>query len=206
MSESPRRRERKGEGKRQALLDAAAAVISREGVNAATTRRIADEANVPLGTVHYWFAGKDELLEEVVTTMIGKLSDAVDEVGEQHRPSDTALLDAFRAAWRVVEQDEPGAQLALFELTALSVRTPAMRDLARKQYALYWETAARTAGPWIDETSKTLPGGRDALAQLITAVFDGMSIAWLANPESAQPDDVFQVLAALIDGARDPEN
>lgn len=47
------------------FVQAAARVIARDGAGAATTRRIAAEAEAPLAALHYCFRSKDELLEEV---------------------------------------------------------------------------------------------------------------------------------------------
>src|ERR1700712_2346454 len=68
---TPKRRP--DDGRRAQLIAAATAVVAREGVAAATTRRIAQEAGVPHGLVHYWFSGKDELLQEVVQGMLRQL-------------------------------------------------------------------------------------------------------------------------------------
>jgi AcrR family transcriptional regulator len=200
MVSTPRRRDRKSNGKRQDLIDAAIRVIAREGVHSATTRRIAAEANLPLGTMSYWFAGKDDLLEEVITAVLDKLNEAVAEASIND-PGDAGMLEALRAAWRVVEADAPGAQLALYELTALSLRTPGMGELARKQYAMYRDAASRSTDSWFDQHGGTLPGGPDALAQLVAALFDGLTLAWLADPEKTRPDEVFQLLSALLNSA-----
>src|SRR5215469_4946535 len=66
---SPRRRP-DADGRRAELVEAAGRVVARDGVAAATTRRIAEEAGLPQGLVHYWFASKDELLEEVIMTLL----------------------------------------------------------------------------------------------------------------------------------------
>src|SRR3954454_19035233 len=50
------------EVRRQQLVEAAMTVIAREGVDGATTRRIADEAGAPLATLHYCFQAKENLL------------------------------------------------------------------------------------------------------------------------------------------------
>jgi len=200
MVTTPRNRDRKSDGKRQDLIDAAIRVIAREGVHSATTRRIAEEADLPLGTMHYWFSGKDDLLEEVITAVLDKLNKAVSEANAQDS-TDPGMLGALRAAWQVVETDVPGAQLALYELTALSLRTPAMSELARKQYAMYRDTAARSTDSWHEQYGATLPGGPQTLAQLVAALFDGMTLAWLADPEGSRPDEVFQLLSALLESA-----
>src|SRR3954468_20585470 len=50
------------EVRRRQLVDAAMTVIAREGVDGATTRKIADEAQAPLATLHYCFQAKEKLL------------------------------------------------------------------------------------------------------------------------------------------------
>ena len=50
------------EVRRRQLIDAAMTVIAREGVDGATTRKIADEARAPLATLHYCFQNKENLL------------------------------------------------------------------------------------------------------------------------------------------------
>ncbi|WP_099025085.1 TetR/AcrR family transcriptional regulator [Mycolicibacterium palauense] len=51
--------------RRRQLIDAAVRVVTRDGVAKATTRRIADEAGVNLGMVHYVFGSKEKLLAAV---------------------------------------------------------------------------------------------------------------------------------------------
>ena len=162
MTVNAKSRERSSDGRRTELIDAALRVLARDGVASATTRKIADEAGLPLGAVHYWFAGKDDLMEAVIIDVLDKLSDAMERAAEASNGA--TLLDSLRAAWRVVEDDDPGAQLALYELTSLSIRTPAMRDLARRQYALYRETAKRSTdagskrpGPIYPEDQRSSP-------------------------------------------------
>jgi AcrR family transcriptional regulator len=199
MTLTAKSRERSSDGRRTELIDAALRVLARDGVPAATTRKIADEAGLPLGAVHYWFAGKDDLMEAVVIAVLDKLSDAMERAAEVSNSA--TLLDSLRAGWRVVESDNPGAQLALYELTSLSIRTPAMRDLARRQYALYRGTAKRSTDAWIKASGADLPGGPEIVGQLCSAVFDGMSIAWLADPDGCNPDDVFVLLSHLLSTA-----
>lgn len=186
-------RQRPDEGRRADLIEAALRVIARDGVAATTTRRIADEAGVPLGTLHYWFAGKGELLEQVVREMLTQIASAtlaVDYSG--------SIIERFRAAWRVIVDDDPGRQLAFYELTAYALRDPELRHLAVTQYGLYRRTAAVAIEPWLAENPVAMPGGQAALAELIATLFDGMALAWLADPEGVDPEAVFGLLEYLI--------
>lgn len=177
------------------LVGAAMAVISREGVGAATTRKIAEEAGVPLGTVHYWFKDKSELLEEVVREMVRRIERATEEF---RLSGDAHVKDALLAAFREIAADDLGAQLGIYELTALAIRTPGMRELASRQYGLYRETARRALGPVLGDLALD-EHELGALAELVAVTFDGMILAWLADPVRSNPEAVFGLLAELIE-------
>lgn len=202
MTEVRAIRRKHDDGRRDALIAAATRVIARDGVLAATTRRIAAEADVPLGTLHYWFAGKDDLLTAVVEAALGDLESAAGSArildGQPDGCGTQDVLESFRAAWRVVEADDPGRQLSLFELTTVALRTPGMEELAAKQYGSYRAVAGRAIQRWYDQSGADLPGGPEALARLIAYVFDGATIAWLADPGRADPDSVFVLLSHLL--------
>jgi AcrR family transcriptional regulator len=207
QTRSPRRRT--DNGRRAQLISAARAVIAREGVAAATTRRITEEAGLPHGTFHYWFAGKEELFEqeqlfeELVAESLRDITDsAAARAADTASGAEARLGDLLRAAFDVVEHDEqvrPGLQLAGYELTALALRTPALRDLARRQYQAYRDAAAAITAPWMAGRRVDLPGGPDALNQLIAVLFDGLVLAWLADPDGTDPDEMFTLIDALVD-------
>ena len=50
---------------RDKLVEVALRLFREEGFQATTMRRIADEAGVSLGNAYYYFAGKDELVNEL---------------------------------------------------------------------------------------------------------------------------------------------
>ena len=196
---TPKRRP--DDGRRAQLIAAATRVVARDGVAAATTRRIAQEAGVPHGLVHYWFSGKDELLEEVVQGMLRQL-EAVTSVpaaaGSSGRSAAEDVIDRFRSAFAVVESDDRGRQIALFELTTWSLRSPDHREVARTQYAAYRATAASVTSAWLAEHKVELPGAPDVLAQFVVALFDGVNLAWLADPDGTRPDEIFALASTLL--------
>jgi AcrR family transcriptional regulator len=190
-----KRRNRPQRATSDELVQAALRVIAREGVAATTTRKIADEAGVPLGTVHYWFADKNDLLEQVVREVVRRLEAAVTASGAPRGGTVDDIRDGLHAAWAVIAGDDPGAQLGLYELTALALRTPAMRQLAQLQYASYRELVGRSlalAPADLDAQRAT------AVTELIAASFDGLCLAWLADPEGCHPAAVLDLLAELL--------
>ena len=205
---SPKRRP--DDGRRAQLIAAATRVVARDGVAAATTRRIAQEAGVPHGLVHYWFSGKDELLEEVVQGMLRQLEAVTSAPATQPsgRTAAEDVIDRFRSAFAVVEGDDRGRQIALFELTTWSLRSAEHREVARTQYAAYRATAASVTSSWLAEHDVELPGSPDVLAQFVAALFDGVNLAWLADPDGTQTGRDFRPSPArlLAQFARDNES
>jgi AcrR family transcriptional regulator len=197
---SPHRRA--DDTRRTELITAARSVIAKEGVAATTTRRITQEAGLPHGAFHYWFSGKEELFEELIAEVIRELAEGVaTAAASTEGGSDASLRDHLRAAFEVVRRDEevePGRQLAMYELTALALRTPALRDMARRQYQSYRETTEAVVSPWLAARDIEVPGGAEALGRLIAVLFDGMVLAWLADPEGSDPDEVFTLIETLI--------
>ncbi|HEY6797723.1 MAG TPA: TetR/AcrR family transcriptional regulator [Kineosporiaceae bacterium] len=193
---APRRRD--DQGRRAELIQAAWRVIAREGIAATTTRRIAAEAGVPSGLVHYWFAGKDELLEAVVGEALKPIMATVSEssASDPHAGPFARLVSAFD----VVRGDDWGHQLALYELTIWALRRPDLRELARRQYALYRRAGIEATTAWLREAGAdpALPG--DTLGELVAALFDGLVISWLADPEGTDADGALSLLARLAEG------
>lgn len=66
--QTPPRRTRAKELRRQALIDAATAVFSEHGYDAATTREIADRAGCAEGLIHRYFSGKRGLLLAIIAS------------------------------------------------------------------------------------------------------------------------------------------
>lgn len=54
---------RKGARRKTEIIDAALGIIGRDGIQAVSMRAVAAEASVQLGTVTYYFADKEELIE-----------------------------------------------------------------------------------------------------------------------------------------------
>lgn len=183
--------------RRSRLVEAALAVAERDGVPAMSVRRVADEAGVSLGLVHYCFSDKDELVVQVAARIVAELGEA----GEKRLAAvaggtlEQALLAGVRGLWEVLTATAR-RQLVTYEITTHALRHPGLRDVAREQYAVsqaaveaFLAHAATTAGArW----TRPVP----ELAALTLAVVDGVTLRWLVD------DDAAGGLARLEDFAR----
>lgn len=187
------RRRPRGTETRTALVQAALEVVEQDGIGAATTRRIAERAGLPLGAVHYWFADKGDLLRAVVDVLLAEVRDDLGTGPDQETAGDRlARVYGNYAAMA------PGRQLALFEVTAHAIRTDDLRELAVGQYAAYRAAARDGLSPWRDQVDRELPGGTEALVALLVAVVDGLTLAALADPDGSRADEAFALFAELL--------
>ena len=124
-------------------------------------------------------------------------ADRRDRPGRDAQPCSSCFDRRFSV---VSDHGEDGVrrQIVPYELTVLALRTPAFRDFARRQYELYRQAATKMAGPLLDGIDPRLPGGSEAVIQLVTALFDGLTLSWLADPDGTKPDAVFELLEALF--------
>lgn len=187
------RRRPRGTGTRAALVQATLEVVEQDGIVAATTRRIAERAGLPLGAVHYWFADKDDLLRAVVDVL---LTEVRDDLGSG--PEQESVADRLARVFANYAAMAPGRQLALFEVTAHAIRTDGLRELAVGQYAAYRSAARDGLAPWREQVDRDLPGGTEALAALLVAVVDGLTLAALADPDHSSADGAFALFADLL--------
>jgi AcrR family transcriptional regulator len=81
-------------GKRERLVAAARELVYRHGVARTTLADIAQEADVPVGNVYYYFKTKDDIIGAVVRTRAEEVETALAELERRHR-SPKARLKAL---------------------------------------------------------------------------------------------------------------
>lgn len=185
------------EERRALLVDAAIAVMAREGVANTTTRMIVAEAGMQLGVFHYCFSSKEELVLEVTRTMgrrswtapLGVLRQSADPVELIHL--------ATRAYWAEV-QAHPLELMMSYELTQYALRQPGNEQAATEQYAGYY------AGMEAFLTMIAEAGGCswrtpvDQLARFTLATTEGVTHQWLVSRDDERALMVLDQLAAYL--------
>ena len=82
-----------GTGARDEILDAAAALFAERGYAGTTTRAIAERVGIRQASLYYHFAGKDEILLELLETSVRPSLDFVE--GLRDAPDPVAALHAL---------------------------------------------------------------------------------------------------------------
>ena len=121
----------KDEDRRQAILDAAEALVASEGLGASTAA-IAKQAGVPHGSVFTYFATKNELLNALY---LGLKRELIAEVLTGFKPDgdDRAAMEHLWAKWTAWGAASPRKRRTLAQLAVSDVVTQATRDLAEQE-------------------------------------------------------------------------
>lgn len=107
MEQTLSRRERKKLETRQALLQAAQALLQEQGYRATTVEEITERADVSKGTFFNYFPSKDALLEELSVWRVDQLRAALDlEAGAPESPVERIKL-LIQLSYEHVLRDMP---------------------------------------------------------------------------------------------------
>lgn len=169
--------------RRRQFVDAAITVMSREGVARATTRRIAEVAELPTASLHYCFATKEDLFHAVYEAITAA---GFAEVGlgiQQGVGLHQGVADITRsfAKWFKSSRD---MQLASYELTMWSLRSKDSQHLARRVYRRYLDGCIQLLREV--RTEEELDVDIETLSQMLLGVLDGLVMRWLSFDSAAE--------------------
>ena len=189
--------------RRAALIEAALRVVSRNGIAQATTRAIVAEAGMSLASFHYAFDSRDELMDELISTVIENARHAVmPEV-----LADGLLVDVLEAGIvRYFEhlKADPEHEQAMLELTQYALRSPERHPLARAQYGRYVELAEQSLmiAAERSQTVWTVPVAQ--VARVLVAFTDGLTLTWLVDRDDAASLSVARAAADALSRMAEP--
>ena len=195
--------------RRALLVQAAIRVIAKRGVAGATTRAIVAEAGMSLASFHYAFRSHSEMMREVVAYVVGAevaSAYATLKLGSSIRQ---VLREGLQSYLDYVIAD-PGHEQVMQELVHYALRTPGLESLAAEQYEAYHSgvMSVLAEGAAVSGVEWSVPV-RD-VARLVVTVTDGVTLAWLANRDTAAAERVLDFaadsLAALATPVRTREN
>lgn len=188
MEGSSPARQARGRERVEQILRATLAVIGRCGVGGVTHRTVAEEAGVPLGSLTYYFASKQELLREALRLHVredaGRLRALATELLESGA-SGEQVVAAFAA-----QMGDGPPDIAQFELYLEAARDPELHDVAAESLRAYYDVA---------ELSLRAAGVPDpaAKAGLVVATIDGLGVHQAAARDQAPA--LRDVLVLLLD-------
>lgn len=180
--------------RRNDFIQAAVEVIATHGIDGATTRRIAEQANANLAMLHYCYDSKEALFSDVYEYVSGTYREVIRE-SDPH----TTLEDAARRILRGVMQcylDSPSFTAATLELINWARRQHGDRGIAVYDQAFDTLRAAlKDAAGGRKVTRKTI----DEIAYVLAALADGFAVSWLTYGDRAAAKKQMTLSLSVLD-------
>jgi AcrR family transcriptional regulator len=193
---SPRKRPRQDRAKAtvEAILDATAHVLVKQGYERTTTNRIAERAGVSVGSLYQYFPNKQALVaalidrhcEEIMVIVQAKLVEVADA---PLRKATRAVVDAMLEAHQV----EPELHKVLTEQVPAVGRMKRLREVSRQVEALVRAFFER-------RRDLVKPKDLDLAAFILVRSVDAVTHAAVIERPEALGDDLAEELTDLIAG------
>ena len=108
-----------------ALLDAAERLLVAVGYAGITTRKVAEEAGVNHGLVHYYFGSIENLLVRTLERFTERL---IARQRAMYAAADVPFVEKWRTAMRYLVSDDVAYEKVWYELQALAWNRPELRE------------------------------------------------------------------------------
>jgi TetR/AcrR family transcriptional regulator, transcriptional repressor of aconitase len=189
------------DARRVSILDAAARLFARKGLNSATMADIAAEANLSAGAIYRYFGSKEELMRAVFDEAVERNQQMFHDEAESASSPFVALERIGRRIW--IELDDRDVLICEVQMALTAARDPDDfgMDLSRNRKVIRellegMVRAAQEAGeidPDIDPS---------ALAVLLQAATGGIQMLKLNDEENIDVEAAFDLMVRMVTGLR----
>lgn len=166
------------EDKRECLQQALLRVIARDGIEQASVRNIASEANINPAAVSYAFSGKEELMMSLHHALQAEVNRLITQAVEGCTSIEEGLSRMATAYFDYTVSD-PSSQRAHLELTFYALARSDSKEVAKMQYEGYVNQLVGV----LSKLEKSLLSKADitSIARLALAMMDGVIIQYLST-------------------------
>jgi AcrR family transcriptional regulator len=187
---------------RACLLESAAKVFARRGLQEASVDEVAEEAGFTKGAVYANFESKEQLFLEMLDVKfaerVRELEGLLDEEGEAPESQ------AEAAGLRFVEylNTDPEWQRLFLESRAHAVRNPGFRRELTKRYRRLREGLADLLARRAQQLDVEPPIPLDRVAMMLFMLANGYALERLVEPEAVDDELYGETLMVLFTGLR----
>ncbi len=180
--------------RRRELIEAAVEVIATHGIDGATTRRIADQAEANVAMVHYCYDSKEDLFADVYEFVTGRYREVI-EGSDPH----TTLPEAARQILR-------GVMECYLESISFTVTTFELVNWARRQHGdrgiAVYDQALASLRKALEEASSSQPLTAELLEEIVyvlATLADGFAVNWMTFGDVAAARSQIDLNCAVLD-------
>lgn len=168
--------------RRERILDATLETISTHGINAVTHRKIADCADVPLGSMTYYFDGIDALLAEAFSSFTERMSEEYSEFFAEVRTTAQAC-DAIAGLIFDSQVTTPKNMTLMYQLYALASCSPSLKAIMQN----WMRRSQQTLEQWFDP----------ATARALDAFIEGMTLHVVTDRQPLSREDIRRMVGRM---------
>lgn len=164
---------KKGEKKKQAILDCAVSVLVEGGYAELSIRKVTEKAGIQVGNLQFYFPTRASLIEAMLEREIDRYETALAEASQLDEDSngDTSLMRTVD--YLLSDQENQDSCIVFWELWALAAHDVTAATIMNRHYKRYLgaiSTLVQEASPQL-----TRPKA-DRIALLIVSLIEGASI------------------------------
>lgn len=189
------------EDRRRQLGEAALRCIVKHGNAGVSVRQIAAEAGVTQGLITHHFGEINELVAYAFDLMSASLLQALITAVNEAEPTPQKRLDAFIEASfspLLFDRDVLGVWVVFW---GLILHSPRMGASQQGEYSDYVNTVEGLIRDLADDEGFSIADLR-LTAIALTALLDGLWLAWCLNPASFKPEEGRQLCRNWVEGLR----
>ena len=180
---------------REHLLEAAATVFARNGFHGSSLDEVAAAAGFTKGAVYSNFKSKEDLfvavLDHRIQTQVGAFTSALGDFDRPAEETQPLIRDIVDSTW-----DDEGSALYL-EFVVYAARNPEAREKLAALLQRQHESIAGVIRREYERLGVEPEYPIDVLATISSALFEGLGVTRLINPELVRRDTVDAVLGFL---------
>lgn len=167
-------------GRRDRIIDAALEVIATQGVAGTSHRKVAAVAQVPLGSMTYYFSGMKELLHDAFTRFADQAADTFDA----RMQATSRRVNAVDAVVKVIVEEHSQENTVLtYELYTLAARDHDYQEITER---------------WMARSRAALERHFDPLtARLLDALIEGITIHRALDRDPVGKGDVEEAIRRI---------
>jgi AcrR family transcriptional regulator len=180
--------------RRSDFVKAAVEVIATHGIDGATTRRIAEQAQANLAMLHYCYDSKDALFADVYDYVATTYRDVI----KGNNPHDGGVAETAGRILRGVMEfylDSPSFTATAMELISWARRQRGGRGMAVYDQAL---AALRDTLRQADTEHQVSPETIDEIVLVVATLADGLALNWLTYGDRSAATRQLEVAGSVL--------
>jgi len=183
--------------RRTQIIEAALAVFARDGFARSRMDDIAEEAGLSKGALYWYFKGKDAIIIALLEHIFAHYKEEMRNLHGAEGTATERLLYLVELATAEVKRIPNAAVPLLYEFYALAMRRKVIREQVRDYFREFIQIVADIVRQGIDRGEFRDVDPEKPAIQL-GAMYEGLGLLWVFDPENISWDELSDSAAALI--------